>query len=121
MVSSGLAEVEQTKNGPRYLQTAKDDLRCLKIMACFIEGPGVDLRVLDLLVGGLADHHVAGQAAPGGHRVVEVASAHHCRLLPYKAKDGCISSDRQMSCVCVEKFSHICIVVCCNTATLKTD
>ena len=119
MVSSGLAEVDQTKYGPRYLQTAKDDLRCLKIMASFIEGPGVDLRVLDLLVGGLADHHVAGQAAPGGHRVVEVASAHHCRLLPYKAKDGCISSDMQMSCVCVEKFSHVCIVVCFDGVILQ--
>ena len=27
----------------------------------FIGIPGVDLRVLDLFVGGLSDHHVAGE------------------------------------------------------------
>ena len=51
------------------------------ISLIFIRQPGVDLRVLDLLVGRLADHHVTGEAAPGRHRVVEVARAHHGCLL----------------------------------------
>ena len=46
----------------------------------------VDLLGLDLLVGGLADHHVGGQAAPRGHRVVEVPCAHHGCLLTWGKK-----------------------------------
>ena len=41
---------------------------------------GVELRVGDLLVGGLAEHHLVGETAPWGHRVVEVARAHQSCL-----------------------------------------
>ena len=71
------------------------------ILLIFIRQPGVDLRVLDLLVARLADHHVAGQTAPERHSVVEVSSAHHRRLLPCEARDGCVYCARQMQRVLV--------------------